>query len=507
MKKNIFKNIVTVFIFSILAKICSYFWELLLAYHFGTTLESDSLYMVISLFNILYPILDVAIWNVFLPIYKTKLVKNGLEKANRFANISETLFLIITLVLIIVIYIFANYIVKLFAPGFDSHQVTLTIKYLRLSLPMYIFMSTSSLIGAVLQCHNKYLGSQLREVSSHVFKILFFLVTYNYLGIYSAIFALSVGSLFRFLIQIPFINRDWKFRIDFNFKTKDVRKMINGFPSVSLTAAISQINPMFDKILASNAYLGAISVLNYGNKLVSLFGNIVSLSIATATYPTLVENIANKKEKKVGDLVTKSIMFSIFIMIPLSFFCYYNSYNIVKIAFERGQFTSDSTRLTADVFANYSLGMTFIGLTSILSNLFYAFGKIKDNLIISFLEILFNVILNIIFFRIMGVPGLALATSISSILTILIRLIIIKKIVNLEYRLLLKELIKIIITTIICIYFLQTFNNILFSNNVFGLFTSLVITGSIYLILNILLNSESLKFIISIIKDKFTNKT
>ena len=93
MNKKLVKNVGIILGCSIAAKVLSYIWEALIAAYLGASDQADALYMVTSIFGILYPILDLGIWKVFLPIYKTKLVEKDdqikIDGLKDLINISE----------------------------------------------------------------------------------------------------------------------------------------------------------------------------------------------------------------------------------------------------------------------------------------------------------------------------------------------------------------------------------------------------------------------------------
>lgn len=443
MKNKAIKNVSIVLLCSISAKIFSYIWEALLAASFGTSAQADALYMTIGIFNVLYPVLDLGIWKVFLPIYKTRLVQESESSADRFANVAETLFITISAILVLVIIIFARPLVAIIAAGFSDELKSLTIKYLRCSAPMYFLMMSASVVGAVLQCHDKFLGSQLREVSTHVSKIMIFVICYRLLGIYAAIIALIVGSIFRLLIQLPFIDWEWKFRFDFSFRNKEIKAMLKGLPSVAITAAIAQINALVDKMVASGAVTGAISCLNYGGRLMNIFSGMITNAIGTVIYPAMVQYVAGSEGEKLKKLVHHAVCISVFIILPINVFCMLFSNQIVTIAFQRGAFDSASAAITAQVFSGYTLGMLFIGLTTIITNVFYAYGDTKVTMCISVLDIVLNIVFDLAFSRAWGVAGLAMATSVSAMICFFVRLGLLRRYITIGDRAITVEILKI----------------------------------------------------------------
>jgi len=467
MSNKLLKNTAIVLGCSVVAKLLSFVWEAILAAYFGASDQADALYMTTSIYGILYPIWDIGIWKVFLPIYKTKVTQDSGNRGTKFANAALTFFFCMSVALVLFLLIFAEPITLFTAQGYSAEKKAMTVQYLRLSAPAYLLMTSASVIGAMLQCHERFLGSQIRELGTHISKIIFVLLCYRYFGIYAAVFAMVVGSIFRILVQLPFINWKWKFRPSFHFRDADIRQMIKGLPSVALTTAINHINGLVNKIIASGAGSGAVSCLNYGHRLMNVFSGMISMAIGTATYPTMVQYIAEKKIDKLRELLNNIIGILSFIIVPISFFCVFFSEDLVTIAFQRGAFDEVATAMTSGIFAAYSLGMLFIGLSTIITNVYYSYGDTRITLLISILDIILNVILNIWFCSIWGVIGLAAATSLSSMICFFIRLICMKKYLKMDYKPIIVEFIKIMLISALSVVGIFIILEILAVANVF----------------------------------------
>ena len=508
MRSKVVKNVGIILGCSIAAKILSYIWEATLAAFLGASDQADAFYMTTSIFNILYPILDLGIWKVFLPIYKTKLVKKEEDRAEQIANISISFFFMLSVALVLFLIIFARPLVGIMAPGFETEKKALTIQYLRISAPAYFLMTTASILGAILQSREKFLGSQIREIGSHVSRIACLFLCYRILGIYAALVALIVGSVFRVLIQLPFINWKWKFKPDFHFKDQDIVPMIKGLPSVAVTAAIAHINGLVDKIVASGAATGAVACLNYGHKLMNVFSGMISSAISTAVYPTMIQHITNNESDKLKELLRNVLGALMFFIIPISIFCFLFSTEMVTVAFQRGAFDASATSLTAEVFVGYCLGMLFLGVSTVITNVFYGYGDTKITMYISIVNITLNIVFDLLFIRFWGVAGLAFATSISAIICLCIRMIYLKKYIRVGYRSIFSEGIKILLLSVgTCLipYFLV--NKLLHMNVYFSLLLSVVICVAIYLAAAYVLRLKTLNFVRSLIGKTFKKKS
>lgn len=497
------KNIGIILGCSIVAKVLSYIWEALIAAYLGASDQADALYMVTSIFGILYPILDLGIWKVFLPIYKTKLVEKDDHKAEYIANVAITLFFILSAALVLFLLVCAKPLVAIVAPGFEAEKQSVTVQYLRISAPTYLLMATASVVGAMLQSREKFLGSQIREIGTHASKIIFVFVCFRFLGIYAAVTAMIIGSIFRLLIQLPFVNWKWKFRPNFHFKDPDVVPMLKGLPSVAVTAAIAHINGLVDRTIASGAVSGSVACLNYGHKLMNVFSGMISTAISTAVYPTMIEYIAKKKTDNLNTLLTKVISALGYIIIPLSCFCILFSKELVTAAFQRGAFDAAATELTAGVFMGYCVGMLFVGIETVITNVFYGFGDTRITMYISIVQIVLNVGLDLLLVRVWGVAGLAFATSIAAIVCLCIRFLFLRKYLKVQYRTILWENLKILgLSLVSCAIPFVVMRYFLHLNAYLTLIISVCAAGSVYFALSYVCKIDTLHFMKDMIKKR-----
>ena len=431
---NILKGTVIIALIGVLAKFCSFITEAVLAARLGTTYQGDAYYMVSSVQNVIYPMLYVGVWNVFLPLYKGHISAGETEVANKLTNKVLSFFFLSCLIVVVILFLFAPQAVSIVAPGFSGETRRLCIKVVRISSPMYIFIVASAIYAVMLQCHNRFLGSQIREVASHIPTIVAAIFFYRRFGIEAIAVALVIAGMFRLLVELPFVNWGYKYKPDINFKSYEFALMLKRLPSAILSASATQINTLIDKAMASTLPEGTISGLNYGHKLTNVLSGLLSSAIATALYPQVVELVALKKLDELSKI--EEYIFNIFcvLMIPISAASILFREELVSVVFQRGSFGESSVKLTAGVFALYCIGILFIACNSVINGLFYGFGDTKTPMRISFANLGINVVLNLLFIRIWSVNGLALATSMSAMLTFFIRIFSVKKHVVLNQK-------------------------------------------------------------------------
>jgi putative peptidoglycan lipid II flippase len=89
---------------------------------------------------------------------------------------------------------------------------------------------------------------------------------------------------------------------------------------------------------------------------------------------------------------------------------------IVALLFKRGAFDAETTRLTAGALLYYGIGLWGFSAVRILLSTFYALQDTRTPVKIAVISIMANMILGFVLMRPLAHGGLALATSLSSLL-------------------------------------------------------------------------------------------
>ena len=500
--KKVFRGTVIIVLIGILAKITSFIVEAILAAYMGTTYQSDAYYMVSSVQAVIYPMLSVGIWKVFLPLYKSHIAQGETEVAESLANKTISFFTTISLIVVLLLILFAPVAVSIVAPGFKGETRILCIWLVRISAPMYVFIIASAVYASILQCHEKFLGSQIREVASHIPTIIAAVFFYKKLGIEVMAVALVVAGLLRLIIELPFVNWGYRFRPDYKFKGQEFLLMLKCLPSALISAGIAQLNTLVDKSMASMLPTGTISGLNYGHKLMNVFSGLLSSAIATAMYPQMIELITLKKRDQLSELIVRIINIFCVLMVPITIACILFRTELVAAVFQRGAFDADSTKLTSNVFAIYCVGLFFIACSTVVSNIFYGNGDTKTPMYINISALIMNIVFNLVLIHFWGVNGLAAATSLVVIITFFARLIIARQYVKLSGKSLLKTGFKVLLASVIACMIPRVFFWFHPINKYLVLIISACVGVVVYLLMITILKVDEIHDLIGLMKKK-----
>lgn len=195
----------------------------------------------------------------------------------------------------------------------------------------------------------------------------------------------------------------------------------------------------------------------------------------------------------------------IILVVPAAFGLYVFSFPIVNLLFVGGEFSVEDAKITATVLSFFAFGVIGIGVREIISRAFYSLGDNKTPVYNSVIILGVNVTLALLLSKLIGIRGIALATSISFIVGALTMYFSsIRLIGNVFDKKLLMNLIKIIISSGFMALGSKLVYEVLtksISINL-SLLLSIIVAGGIYLILLIVLKVDEVKEILKIILKK-----
>ena len=421
------KTAILLMIVTILSKLVGFGREMVLAYYYGTSNISDAYVIALTIPTVIFAFIGNGIATAYIPLY-LKLEKNeGVSRANQYTNNMINLLLFVCTVLIIIVFVFPEPIVQVFASGFEGRTLELAVQFTRISIFGIYFTALISILSAFLQIKGNYVVPALAGFPLNIIVIFSIIISSG-----GNIFILAYGILISTVIQLLFLlpavyKRSLKYRRIVDFNDKEVKNMLYLALPVILGVAVNEVNTIVDKTLASQISIGGISALNYAQKLNGFVQGIIVGSIGTAMYPMISKNAVEGNLASLKKVLSESIVGTSVLVIPCMIGAMSLSRPIIEILFGRGAFDEQAIIMTSSALFFYSIGMIGMGLRNIISRPFYALQDTKTPMKNASIGVIMNIALNIILSRYLGIGGLALATSISSIFIVVLLFISLRK--------------------------------------------------------------------------------
>jgi len=259
--------------------------------------------------------------------------------------------------------------------------------------------------------------------------IIFFgpLLAYR-LGIAGFAVGVVVGALANFLVQVPALKKvGFRYYAVIDWRHPSVQRIAILALPIILSFALNQIQVMVNANLGSFLTEGSITAIIYSNRLSQLPVGIFAVAVAMAVFPTMTEQAALQQWDKFRVMSSSAIRMVMFITIPISIGMIILRYPLIRVLFQHGKFTSESTLMTAIPLVYFSMGIVAQSVIQILPRIFYALQDTWTPALIGILAMGVNLLGALLLIQPLAHGGLALANMIASFVNMLLLLLILRQ--------------------------------------------------------------------------------
>lgn len=449
-EKPVNRTAIILMIISLISKVLGFVREMTLSFFYGASNISDAYLISMTIPGVIFSFIGVGITTGYIPMYNMVRKEEGILKSSIFTNNIINITVCACTLIIILVQLFTSNVVKIFASGFEGETLNMAIKFTRLTVIGIYFTGIISILNGYLQVMNSFIVPGALGLIYNLIIITSLYISYTY-----NIFILAIGSVLALLFQLIFLayfakQKGLSYNCILNIKDKYIISMGKMALPLIFGISVSQINILVDKTIASQLVIGGISTLNYADRINSFILSTIVMSICISIYPLMSKFAAEKNIYEFKKVISESIGTINVLIIPSTVGAMVFAYEIVSLLFARGAFSSDAIVMTSKALFYYSIGMIGIGLREVLMRAFFSMQDTKTPMTNAAIGMILNIILNLILSRVLGIGGLALATSISAIFTtILLFKSLRKKIGPFGIRLLSISFLKILFSSLI----------------------------------------------------------
>ncbi|MBY8814924.1 murein biosynthesis integral membrane protein MurJ [Streptomyces cinereoruber] len=265
-----------------------------------------------------------------------------------------------------VLVVAAPLLVAALAPGLPDPA--LAIDCTRLTATCVLSFALVGYCSAALRAHGRFLPPALIYTAYNVGIIGTILVLREPWGVRSAAAGVAVGGVLMVLVQAPFLVRELRSgsvpppprpprASRASRGGQDGRILVIGLiaPVVAFSLC-RQSQTLIERFLASPLPAGAISHLNYAQKVAQL-PMILSLMLCTVSFPVVARALAAGDEETARHRVERDLLLAAVVVLVGASTVIAAAPRIVELLFERGEFGGADTTATAAVMRVYALGL------------------------------------------------------------------------------------------------------------------------------------------------------
>jgi putative peptidoglycan lipid II flippase len=396
--------------------------DAVIAWFFGAGFSSDAFIAAFRIPNLLRRLFaEGSLSSAFIPVFTEYIVKQGQTEA---FNLARSAFRLLGCVLIIAAIcgvLLSPWIVRMIAPGFPADKLSLTITLTRLMFPYIFFIGLVALCMGILNVLGHFAAPAFAPVLLNLSIIgsVFFISPSLTSPVIGLAVGVLIGGFLQLALQLPvLIKAGFYFWEEAKMIHPGLKRVGTLIPPVILGGAVYQINILVGTLLGSLLDQGSVTYLYFADRLVQFPLGVFAIAMATAILPSLSRQAATGDLGTLKDTFGQALRLIFFITIPATIGLIILREPIVALLFQRGEFDAQATRLTAQALLYYSVGLCAFSAVRIVAATFFALQDTRTPVRMACVSIFANIVLGVVLMKPLAHGGLALATSLASMLNL-----------------------------------------------------------------------------------------
>lgn len=402
---------------TLISRVLGFVRDMLAAQIYGVNPAVDAFYIAFKIPNFMRTLFaEGSISQAVVPVLSEYRQQNSVAEVKSF--ISHLLGCLGVLLLLISILgeIITPLIVLVFAPGLDPYRFQLATEMLRVIFPYLMLISLTAFSGAILNSYGNFSVPAFTPALLNICLITaaLFFSQYFHIAVEAQAWGVLVAGIVQLLFQLPFLYRKgFLIKPKINWKDRGVRKVLRLMLPAIFGASVIQISLLLNTIFASFLKTGSVTWLYYSDRLAYFPLGVFGVAIATVVLPHLSRKYAEHNLEQFKQTLDWGVRLNVLIGVPATIILAVFSGPIITTLFQYGKFTHYDVFMTRESVIAYAVGLQAFMLVKLLSSSFYARQNIKSPVRYSVIALLINIILNALFAIPFAHAGLALATSLT----------------------------------------------------------------------------------------------
>jgi putative peptidoglycan lipid II flippase len=402
---------------------------------YDTTVASreslDALYVAFQIPDMLFQLIVFgAMSAAFVPVF-ISFRRESEEAAFKMTSILMTSLLGLFALFSLVILVFAEPITQLRTGSeFTPSQVEIVTNLTRIMLLGQFFLAISSFFGSILNSYQRFVVPALAPVLYNLGILAGVYLFGHEFGIYAAGLGVIIGAFIHMMVQLPLVLKlGFRYTPSLNWKFPGVKQVFKLTPPRILAISVSEIRDLLLGFFATSIGNSSMLIMQLALNIMTAPIRFFGVPISQAALPFMSEEVAKNDMHKLRDLLLQSLHQISFLILPASVLVLVLRVPIVRLLFGAANLPWQTTLVTARAVAIIALSIAAQGLVQLMIRAFYALKDTKTPLFVAIADIvcyLFLASITVFVFK-WGVIGLAIATSTSALLELVLILYFLDK--------------------------------------------------------------------------------
>lgn len=422
MSKSLFKSTSVVVSMTMISRVFGFIRDMVTASLFGAGASFDAFSVAFKIPNFMRRLFaEGSFSQAFVPVLSEYQKQKSHEEVQRFTNAMLGTLGISLLAVTVFGVIAAPWIVRLFAPGFETsgQRFDLAVTMLRITFPYLMLISLTAFSGAILNTYSRFWVAAFTPVFLNICMIgaAIYLSPKFTTPIIGLAWGVFIAGIIQLAFQWPFLrNLQFLPRPTINFQDPGVRRVLKLMVPALFGVSVGQVNLLIDTLFASLLPIGSVSWLYYSDRLMEFPLGVFGVAISTVILPHLSRHHATQSDESFSLTLDWALRAVLLVGIPAAVVLAVMSGPMLSTLFQYGHFNVYSVLMARQSLTAFAIGIAPFMLVKILAAGFYAKQDMRTPVRIGVIAMVTNAVLNSLLIWPLAHAGIALSTSLAALL-------------------------------------------------------------------------------------------
>ena len=387
----------------------------LLAARFGVGETLDAYYAAFSIPDLIfYLLVSGALTVTLLPVLSERLMSRNKKSAWEISTSILNFLALTTLTASVLIFIFADPLMHLAAPGFDERRHELAVLLMRLLALNPFLFSISSVYASMQQAFGRFFFYALAPIVYNLGIIAGIIFLSPHFDITGVALGAVLGAFAQLVVQrMGLTGLGFEYSRTIFWRNRGFRQVLRLIVPRSIDEGIDNLIAVVERAIASGLGIGVLAAYQFAFDLKNYPIALIGAAIATAVFPKVSERAAGTRPDILKRELAGIFRVILWLIVPVAALVVILRGYIVRLLFGFGG------PITASILGWFALAIIFQSLLRMVARVFYAYQDTRTPLYVSLCAIILNVALAFFFVSRYSVQGLAMAQSAVAIFEVL----------------------------------------------------------------------------------------
>lgn len=419
---GLLRSSAVVSVMTMLSRVLGLVRDIVIAGYFGSSPAADAFFIAFKIPNFLRRLFaEGAFAQAFVPVLSEYRQQRSLAEVKQLVDRTAGQFGLILTAITALGVVLSPYLIMLFAPGFhdDPAKLQLAGELLRITFPYLMLISLTAFCGGILNSYGRFAVPAVTPVLLNLSMIgaTLLLTPFFEQPIMALAWGVFIAGIAQLAFQLPFL---WQLRLlprpRLVRKDEGVRRILLLMLPALFGVGVSQINLLLDTVLASFLVTGSVSWLYYADRLSELPLGAFGIAVGTVILPALSRQHASEDPQAFSSTLDWALRMVLLVGVPAALALGILAEPLIATLFYYGEMSAHDVRQAASALQAYSLGVLTFMLIKVLAPGFFARQDMRTPVRIAVICMVANMVMNLMLVWPLQHVGLALATSLSSML-------------------------------------------------------------------------------------------